>query len=913
MTLSPWLCALLLCAAAQGASVVSWGNPLDRPEADAPEREYVSVCAGAYHNLALTSDGRLVAWGEWVNGQCNAPRDGGFTAIAAGYYHNLALRSDGTIAAWGNNWRGQCNVPQGERFQTIAAGNWHSLAIRTDGSLAAWGWNEQGQCDPPPGNDYQAICAGHCHSLALKHDGSLVAWGGNGDGQGEVPEGNDFVAIAAGSLHSLALRKDGSLIAWGRNDYGQCNVPSGNDFVAITASGFHSAALRSDGSVVAWGWDRYGQCDVPEDTDFNKIAAGGFHCLAMRLNLVGNRREEPNETEPANVAAADAPAHVATGPKETAQALPDSDARAPSEDRSPSESPIDVATGSEETAEALAKSDAPTPSNGCFVSDAQPDPDPPAASEPNVPAANVPVAGDLAEAAVERPMQVPAPAVSAAEDITSAGTNQEPVGHARTNYEEHPCRVGAARKRARRRYRRTQAPSARDRAARRRSRPGGPQPHKPLLSGSRRGRGCRPDSSRHHPRRSRKAPAREALRFAHLGPSSICTPGTESRHTGTTDPSTVPASKKISHAARLQPRNSCLCRSILYSPSVSVSILVVVRTGMTGHCVRNSPGIGWENPMVIDADRPKANLSCFAMILLLVTACGPVHAGAGPYRNYKSLRSHLASLARREPNLVRLDTLARSLEGRKIWIAEIGRGDDEARSTRPAMLVVAGIEGDDLIGSRVAASWIESLIEKYEQHADITNLLNTTTLYVVPRLNPDAAEDFFGPVQVERTVNGRPFDDDHDGLLDEDGPEDLNADGSVTWMRVRDPRGEYALDPIDERLLVKADPAEREAGAWRYLPEGIDSDHDGKWNEDGPGGVNLNRNFPCRYAYFASDAGLHPVSENETRALADFVVDHANIGIVLTYGAADNLLVLSSRPVLRSGPPLESRRRNRAC
>ena len=294
--------------------------------------------------------------------------------------------------------------------------------------------------------------------------------------------------------------------------------------------------------------------------------------------------------------------------------------------------------------------------------------------------------------------------------------------------------------------------------------------------------------------------------------------------------------------------------------------------------------------MVIDADRPKANLSCFAMILLLVTACGPVHAGAGPYRNYKSLRSHLASLARREPNLVRLDTLARSLEGRKIWIAEIGRGDDEARSTRPAMLVVAGIEGDDLIGSRVAASWIESLIEKYEQHADITNLLNTTTLYVVPRLNPDAAEDFFGPVQVERTVNGRPFDDDHDGLLDEDGPEDLNADGSVTWMRVRDPRGEYALDPIDERLLVKADPAEREAGAWRYLPEGIDSDHDGKWNEDGPGGVNLNRNFPCRYAYFASDAGLHPVSENETRALADFVVDHANIGIVLTYGAADNLL-----------------------
>jgi len=294
--------------------------------------------------------------------------------------------------------------------------------------------------------------------------------------------------------------------------------------------------------------------------------------------------------------------------------------------------------------------------------------------------------------------------------------------------------------------------------------------------------------------------------------------------------------------------------------------------------------------MVSGTDRPKANFSCFGMILLLVATCWPVCAGAGPYRDYKSLRSHLASLARREPNLVRLDTLARSLERRKIWIAEIGRGADEARSARPALLVVAGIEGDDLIGSCVAASWIESLIERYEKDADVTNLLNTTTLYVVPRLNPDAAQKFFAPVQMETNVNGRPFDDDHDGLPDEDGPEDLNADGLVTWMRVRDARGEYALDPVDNRLLVKADPAEGQAGAWRYLPEGIDSDHDGKWNEDGPGGVNLNRNFPYEYAYFASDAGLHPVSENETRALADFIVDHPNIGIVLTYGAADNLL-----------------------
>jgi hypothetical protein len=273
--------------------------------------------------------------------------------------------------------------------------------------------------------------------------------------------------------------------------------------------------------------------------------------------------------------------------------------------------------------------------------------------------------------------------------------------------------------------------------------------------------------------------------------------------------------------------------------------------------------------------------------LLIALTAGPVNAG--PYRDSESLGRYLVGLARREPNLVRVEVLARSLEGRKVWIAEIGRGCDEARAARPAMLVVAGIEGDDLIGSRVATSWSKQIIKKYGQDQAVTGLLDATTIYVVPRLNPDAAERFFASVKVETKVNRRPFDDDHDGLLDEDGPEDLNGDGLITSMRVRDARGECALDPEDARLLVKADPAEGEAGTWRLLPEGIDNDGDGECNEDGSGGVNLNRNFPHDYESFASDAGRHPVCENETRALADFVVDHPNIGIVLTYGAADNL------------------------
>lgn len=259
------------------------------------------------------------------------------------------------------------------------------------------------------------------------------------------------------------------------------------------------------------------------------------------------------------------------------------------------------------------------------------------------------------------------------------------------------------------------------------------------------------------------------------------------------------------------------------------------------------------------------------------------------YYDYKSLRKRLVSLARQEPNLVRVDSIAQSIDKRKVWVVEVGKSEGD-RKTRPAMLVVAGIEGNDLIGCSIAVSWLERLIKQYRTDAQITELLETTTIYVVPRLNPDAAEHFFTRPKLETSLNNKPADDDHDGLVDEDGPEDLNGDGLITWMRVEDKDGNYLLDPVDKRLLLKADYLKGEVGAWRYLTEGIDNDHDEVWNEDGRGGVNFNRNFPYNYKFFAPDAGIHQVSEAQTRGLAEFIIEHPNIGIVITYGAADNLL-----------------------
>jgi hypothetical protein len=297
-----------------------------------------------------------------------------------------------------------------------------------------------------------------------------------------------------------------------------------------------------------------------------------------------------------------------------------------------------------------------------------------------------------------------------------------------------------------------------------------------------------------------------------------------------------------------------------------------------------------DDRMSLNIFRLSARPFCFVLIGVTLFTVGFSFVRGAEYYDNKSLGRRLTSLAEQNSALVRIDSIAQSMRKHKVWLVELGKGTRQDRQTRPAMLLVAGIEGNDLIGSSIAVTWIERLIEQYQDDDEIARLLQTTTIYIVPRLNPDAADHFFSDLKIETSTNDKPVDDDHDGLLDEDGPEDLNNDGLITWMRIEDPQGEYILDPNDDRLLMKADYLKSEAGVWRYLPEGVDNDHDEQWNEDGPGGVNFNRNFPYNYKFFAEDAGVHQVSEAETRALADFVVKHPNIGIVMTYGSADNLL-----------------------
>ncbi len=280
-----------------------------------------------------------------------------------------------------------------------------------------------------------------------------------------------------------------------------------------------------------------------------------------------------------------------------------------------------------------------------------------------------------------------------------------------------------------------------------------------------------------------------------------------------------------------------------------------------------------------------------ALCAILISGVNADEAPAKPpCHNQSQLSKALKSLRSEHSDILRLSTMAKSHNNRDVFLVEIASKGALDKQHRPAMLVVGDIEGSRLSGTETALAFIGHICQQAEQCEKIKALLSEKTIYVIPRLNPDASESYFQKPLLENNTNTTAHDADHDGFVDEDGSDDLNNDGLISWLRIEDVKGTYIPHPDDDRILIEADSIKGESGRWLYFPEGKDNDQDEKIDEDAPGGVNFNRNFPYQYTFFNPDAGMYQLCEKEPRALADFILTHPNIGIVVTFSSQGSLL-----------------------
>ena len=192
------------------------------------------------------------------------------------------------------------------------------------------------------------------------------------------------------------------------------------------------------------------------------------------------------------------------------------------------------------------------------------------------------------------------------------------------------------------------------------------------------------------------------------------------------------------------------------------------------------------------------------------------------------------------PDLTKLYSIGRSVLGKELWVLEVtnfatGPGED-----KPGFWVDGGTHPDEPCGTPMVMFDAQTLLLGFKKEPFITELMNTRVFYIMPKVNPDATDYYLS--QPGMISHAKPWDDDRDGLIDEDPPEDLNGDGAITVMRIRDESGPQKTSTLDSRLLTTR--KQHEVGEFRTITEGIDNDNDGKYNEDDIGGINVNRNYP---------------------------------------------------------------------
>lgn len=273
---------------------------------------------------------------------------------------------------------------------------------------------------------------------------------------------------------------------------------------------------------------------------------------------------------------------------------------------------------------------------------------------------------------------------------------------------------------------------------------------------------------------------------------------------------------------------------------------------------------------------------------LLFTALVCFAAGsalAQDYSNAAEQANRLNALVKAYPQTASLKSLTKTNGGKDIWLLTIGTGKTEHK---PAIAVIGGVEGNHLLGTELAIGFAEQLL-KASGTDSVKNLLARTTYYVFPNMSPDAMEQYFSKLRNGRNGNATATDDDRDGKTDEDGWDDLDGDGKITFLRIESVTGDYKLHPDDARVLIKADISKGEKGKYKLLTEGIDNDKDGQFNEDGEGGIAFNKNLTYNHKTFAPGAGDYPASEKETRAMLDFLYDAFNVYAVVSFGSNNNL------------------------
>lgn len=265
------------------------------------------------------------------------------------------------------------------------------------------------------------------------------------------------------------------------------------------------------------------------------------------------------------------------------------------------------------------------------------------------------------------------------------------------------------------------------------------------------------------------------------------------------------------------------------------------------------------------------------------------------YYRYDEVTNLLNAFAEEFPNLVKVESIGKSYEGRDVWVATVTNFEAGSPEDKAALWVDGNIHATEVSPTTACFYLLNKLTSEYGKDDDVSRVLDSRTYYICPRVNPDGAEWALAdkPKLIRSSTRPYPYNDEPlpEGLT----VEDIDGDGRMLMMRFRDDNGQWKSHPDESRLMVRRDPTEIGGEYYRILPESTIENYDGATYAPKPIKENLdmNRNFPAHWRMEGEQqgAGKYPTSEPEVRNIVDFIMQHPNICGALTYHTWSGVLL----------------------
>lgn len=251
------------------------------------------------------------------------------------------------------------------------------------------------------------------------------------------------------------------------------------------------------------------------------------------------------------------------------------------------------------------------------------------------------------------------------------------------------------------------------------------------------------------------------------------------------------------------------------------------------------------------------------------------------YYRYQEITGILRNYAEVYPEYCQLHAIGTTNQGRSIWMLELTDRETGDFSSKPGFALDGNVHAGEVTGSMCCMYFLDYLLTNRKE-PEVAWLLAHYTVYCVPRISPDGAEAYLTTPVMLRSVNKLfPYEELQPGVQ----PEDLDGDGVIRQMRVKNPNGAFKKWEEDPRVMVKRKPDDIHGEFYDVYSEGMVCDYQ-EAEEVAPApdkyGDDFNRNFAAWWGV-GGRGGAYGFSNIETRAFAEFLYNHPNLCTCLNF------------------------------